>query len=57
LSILFVSHDLAVVRSIADRVYVMYRGRIVEEGPAQGVFGSPRDAYTAALIAAAPGLA
>ncbi len=57
LSILFVSHDLSVVRSVADRVYVMYRGRIVEEGSAQTVFGSPRDAYTAALIAAAPSLA
>jgi peptide/nickel transport system ATP-binding protein len=57
LSILFVSHDLSVVRSIADRVYVMYRGRIVEEGSAQSVFGSPRDPYTAALVAAAPSLA
>lgn len=57
LSILFVSHDLSVVRSIADRVYVMHRGRIVEEGPAQQVFASPRDPYTAALVAAAPSLA
>jgi len=57
LSILFVSHDLSVVRSIADRVYVMHRGRIVEEGYTEAVFASPREAYTSALIAATPALA
>jgi len=53
---LFVSHDLNVIRAIADRVYIMQQGRIVEEGPTEAVFTSPCHAYTKALIAAAPGL-
>jgi peptide/nickel transport system ATP-binding protein len=55
-SYLFVSHDLHVIRAIADRIYVMQHGRIVEEGPTEAVFGSPRNAYTRALLAATPTL-
>jgi peptide/nickel transport system ATP-binding protein len=53
---LFVSHDLHVIRAIADRVYIMQHGRIVEQGMADVVFASPRHPYTRALIAATPKL-
>jgi peptide/nickel transport system ATP-binding protein len=50
MSVLFVSHDLGVVSSIADRIAVMYAGRIVEEGPAAEILQSPQHPYTKALI-------
>ncbi|TIX20823.1 MAG: ABC transporter ATP-binding protein, partial [Mesorhizobium sp.] len=54
LTLLFIAHDLALVRNLCERVVVMYRGEIVEEGPCAAVFAQPRHAYTAALIRAIP---
>jgi oligopeptide transport system ATP-binding protein len=52
--LLFISHDLSVVRLIADRLVVMYRGRVVESGPAQEIWRDPQHPYTQALLAAVP---
>ena len=53
-SVLFISHNLGVVREFADRVYVIYRGRIVESGPVAAVFETAGHPYTRALMAAVP---
>jgi peptide/nickel transport system ATP-binding protein len=55
MSILFVTHDLAAARVVADRIAVMYLGHIVEEGPAELVASSPSHPYTQALLNAVPG--
>ncbi len=51
---LFIAHDLALVEQIADRIAVLYLGRIVEEGPAAALLAAPLHPYTASLIAAVP---
>ena len=55
MSLLFITHDLNIVRSIADRVYVMKDGEFVENGPKEAVFANPRHDYTRRLLAAEPG--
>jgi len=54
MAMLFITHDLGIVRKIADRVCVMKQGQIVEHGPVEEVFSQPRHAYTQALLAAEP---
>lgn len=54
MGLIFVTHDLAVVAEIADRVVVMYAGEVVESGPVAELFARPRHPYTAALIASVP---
>jgi peptide/nickel transport system ATP-binding protein len=56
LTYLFISHNLAVVRHMADRLGVMYLGRIVEQGPAEDIFRAPRHPYTRLLLDAIPDL-
>lgn len=56
LTYLFISHDLSVVEHIADRVAIMYLGRIVESAPTEELFANPRHPYTKALLAEAPRL-
>ena len=53
LAYMFISHDLRVVRALADDIVVMKAGRVVEQGPADAIFARPREVYTRALIAAA----
>jgi peptide/nickel transport system ATP-binding protein len=54
LSLIFISHDLSVVRHLCDRVAIMYRGRIVEEGEAGPIYDHPQHDYTKRLLAAVP---
>ena len=56
ISMLFISHDLSVVRFISDRIMVLYLGRVMEVGPADAIHFSPRHPYTAALVSAEPSL-
>jgi dipeptide transport system ATP-binding protein len=54
LAYVFISHDLSVVRHIADAVMVVYLGHVVEKGPREAVFASPQHPYTRALLSATP---
>jgi microcin C transport system ATP-binding protein len=54
MAMLFITHDLGIVRRIADRVCVMLKGQIVEQGPVDEIFGNPQHAYTKRLLAAEP---
>src|SRR5258708_5860232 len=56
LGLVFITHVLGVVAQVADRIAVMYAGRIVEEGPAAEVLRAPRHPYTQGLLAASPSL-
>jgi ABC-type glutathione transport system ATPase component len=56
MAVLFITHDMAVVAQMADRVVVMYRGKIVEEGRVEDIFENPRADYTRMLLAAVPKL-
>ena len=56
LSVLFVTHDLGVVAEIADRIVVMYRGKIVEEGTVSEIFNNPKHPYVKGLLACRPSL-
>jgi ABC-type glutathione transport system ATPase component len=56
MAVMFITHDMAVVAQMADRVVVMYRGNIVEQGSVEQIFRAPREDYTRALLAAVPKL-
>ena len=56
MAVLFITHDMAVVAQMADRVVVMYRGKLVEEGPVERIFADPQEDYTRKLLAAVPRL-
>ncbi|AKK11029.1 ABC transporter ATP-binding protein [Corynebacterium uterequi] len=56
LSMVFISHDIQTVRYISDRIIVMYKGKIMEQGTAAEIFNNPTDAYTKKLLGAAPSL-
>jgi len=56
IGILFISHDLAVVAELCDRIAIMRKGRVVEAGPTDRVIGQPQDAYTRELLAAVPAI-
>ena len=56
MSVIFISHDLALVSEIADRILVMYQGSIIESGPTKSIFKTPKENYTKALIGARPTL-
>ena len=55
-AVMFITHDMAVVAQMADRVVVMFRGNLVEEGPVEEIFENPKEDYTRALLAAVPKL-
>jgi peptide/nickel transport system ATP-binding protein len=54
LGYLFITHDLAIVRQVTERIYVMHGGRVVEAGPTEEVLSNPRDPYTATLLNSVP---
>ena len=54
LTMLFISHDLSVVRYMCDRIMVMQKGKIVETGPAETVYQHPQNSYTKELLSAIP---
>jgi ABC-type dipeptide/oligopeptide/nickel transport system ATPase component len=56
LALLLITHDFGVIAEMADRVAVMYRGAIVEEGPVRQILRSPAHDYTRSLLAAVPGM-
>ena len=57
MALLFITHDLAVVSQVAERIAVLYAGRVVEYGPAREVLSRPRHPYTEGLLRASPSLA